>query len=132
VKFDVLGPFKASEIVQKAVKVNYGTNRLDAFGLGGGGGKFHSSMRDGVAAELFGHRSPTFLRMLDSTLFDAGFKSVVGRNQRFGLADFSAGTAFSKTVKAYGGPTLFRGVGEQLTRINKEWLRRLRECYPAN
>jgi hypothetical protein len=131
-KFDALVPFKATEVVGKAIKANFGTDGFDALRLAGAEGKFPSFMRDGMAADLFGRRSPTFARVIDPTLFDTSFKSVIGRDQRFGLADFSAGTAFSKTIKAHGGPTLFRGVGEQFTRINKEWLRRLREAYPSN
>jgi hypothetical protein len=89
-------------------------------------------MPKGVAAELFGLHRPLYPKMLNPAAFDLRLRPIGGLENRFGLADFSAVTAISKSLKYNGQPPWLRGVGEQLARFNKDWIERLKRSYPAN
>jgi hypothetical protein len=125
------GIFKASEIVQKHFGARYGEGKFDFLGLGGKSA-FDQLVPKGLTAELFGLRRPMYPKMLDPAVFDVKFDAAAGLEKRFGLADFSAVTAISKTLKYNGEPPWLRGVGEQLARFNKDWIERLKRSYPAN
>jgi hypothetical protein len=125
------GIFKASEIVQKHFGARYGEGKFDFLGLGGKSA-FDQLVPKGLTAELFGLRRPMYPKMLDPAVFDVKFDATAGLEKRFGLADFSAVTAISKTLKYNGEPPWIRGVGEQLARFNKDWVEQLKRNYPAN
>jgi hypothetical protein len=125
------GLFRAREQVQKNLGAKYGTGKFDLLGLDGKH-KFDQLMPKAVAAELFGLHRPLYPKTLDPAAFDLRLRPIVGLENRFGLADFSAVTAISKSLKYNGHPPWLRGVGEQLARFNKDWIERLKKSYPAN
>jgi len=125
------GLFRASELVQKHFGAKYGSGKFDFLGLGGNG-RFDQLMPKGLSAELFGLHRPMYPKMLEPAAFDMRFDAAAGLEKRFGLADFSAVTAISKTLKYHGEPPWLRGVGDQLARFNKDWIKRLKRSYPAN
>lgn len=51
---------------------------------------------------------------------------------RDALQEFSAATAISKAMRAYGEPPWLGGLNDRLSEITKPWIERLKESYPAN
>jgi hypothetical protein len=123
--------FEASQIVQKHFGTRHGPGKFDFPGLGGNG-SFDQLLPKGLAAELFGLRRPLYPKMIDSAVFDMQLGETVGLGKRLGLADFSAVTAISKTLKYNGKQPWLRGAGEQLARFTKDWIEQLKRSYPAN
>jgi hypothetical protein len=122
--------YGASQMAQN-FGAKYGAGKFDLLGLGGKGA-FDRLVPKGLTAELFVLRRQAYPKMLDPGIFDVPFQSGVGLEGRFGIAGLSAREGLSKTLKFNGEPPWFRGVGEQLSRINKGWIERLKRSYPSN
>jgi hypothetical protein len=123
--------FRASELVRKNFGSKDGAAKFDFLGLGGKI-TFDQLMPKGLSAELFGLHRSMYPKMLDPAAFDLRFEAAANLEKRFGLADFSAATALSKTLRHDVDPFGLRGVGEQLARFNQDWIERLKRSYPAN
>ena len=121
---------EASEIARKHFGSGLGAARFDILGQGGKS-KFDELLPKGIAAELFGFRRPPYPKMFDSAAFGLRLGEIVGLGNGRGLSDLSA-AAFSKTLRRDSGLFGFRGVGDQLARINRDWIERLKESYPPN
>jgi hypothetical protein len=122
---------EASEIARNHLGSGLGAGRFDILGKGGKT-KFDELLPKGIAAELFGFRRPPYPKMFDTAAFSLRLGEIVGLDKGRGLSDFSAATAFSKTLRHDSGLFGFRGVGDQLARINRDWIERLKESYPPN
>ncbi|HWD39930.1 MAG TPA: hypothetical protein VG944_13865, partial [Fimbriimonas sp.] len=119
---------EASEMAQKHL---LRAGRFDILGKSGKN-RFDELLPKDFAADLFGLRRSPYPKMFDNAAFSLRLGEIVGLDKGRGLSDFSAAASFSKMLRHDGKLLGFRGLGDQLARINRDWIERLKESYPPN